>query len=138
MRHLRQRMLPLLAVLLLLCGAMTVTAFAADPTEETGTKMVECADCGAAGVVLTDEGTAAVCETCGGTGYVEASSRFFNTFWSLLPPIIAIALALITKEVYSSLFIGILVGGLLYSNFAFEGTVLHVFNDGIVASLCDS
>ena len=138
MRHLRQRILPLLAVLLLLCGAMTVTAFAADPTEETGTKMVECADCGAAGVVLTDEGTAAVCETCGGTGYVEASSRFFNTFWSLLPPIIAIALALITKEVYSSLFIGILVGGLLYSNFAFEGTVLHVFNDGIVASLCDS
>ena len=89
-------------------------------------------------MVLTDEGTAAVCETCGGTGYVEASSPYFNTFWSLLPPIIAIALALITKEVYSSLFIGILVGGLLYSNFAFEGTVLHVFNDGIVASLCDS
>ena len=54
-------------------------------------------------------------------------------FWALLPPIIAIALALITKEVYSSLFIGIVVGGLLYSNFSFEGTVLHVFNDGIVA-----
>ncbi|MCI8303797.1 MAG: Na+/H+ antiporter NhaC family protein [Lawsonibacter sp.] len=56
---------------------------------------------------------------------------------SLLPPVIAIALALITKEVYSSLFIGILVGGLLYSNFSFEGTVLHAFNDGIVASLSD-
>ena len=139
MRHLRQRILPLLAVIMLLCSFMTVTAFAADdPTEETGTKMIECADCGGAGVVLTDEGTAEACETCGGTGYVESSSRFFNTFWSLLPPIIAIALALITKEVYSSLFIGILVGGLLYSNFAFEGTVLHVFNNGIVASLCDS
>lgn len=139
MKNLKRRLLPLLAVVLLLCSAMTVTAFAADdPTEETGTTMIECPDCGAAGVVLTDEGTAAPCETCGGEGYVESPSRFFNTFWSLLPPIIAIALALITKEVYSSLFIGILVGGLLYSNFAFEGTVLHVFNSGIVASLTDS
>ena len=139
MRNLKRRLLPLMTVLLVLCTAMTVTAFASDdPTEETGTKMIECSDCGAAGIVLTDEGTAAPCETCGGTGYVESSSRFFNTFWSLLPPIIAIALALITKEVYSSLFIGILVGGLLYSNFAFEATVLHVFNDGIVASVTDS
>ena len=139
MRNLRRRLLPLLAVLLLLCSAMTVTAFAADdPTEESGTKMIECTDCGAVGIVLADEGTAAECETCGGTGYVESPSQFYNTFWSLLPPIIAIALALITKEVYSSLFIGILVGGLLYSNFAFETTVLHVFNDGIVASVTDS
>ena len=139
MRNLRRRLLPLLAVVLLLCSAMTVTVFAADdPTEESGTKMIECADCGAAGIVLTDEGTVANCETCGGTGYVESPSQFYNTFWSLLPPIIAIALALITKEVYSSLFIGILVGGLLYSNFAFETTVLHVFNDGIVASVTDS
>ena len=139
MRNLRRRLLPLLAVVLLLCSAMTVTAFAADdPTEESGTKMIECADCGAAGIVLTDEGTVADCEACGGTGYVESPSQFYNTFWSLLPPIIAIALALITKEVYSSLFIGILVGGLLYSNFAFETTVLHVFNDGIVASVTDS
>ena len=139
MRNMKRRLLPLLAVVLLLCSALTVTAFAADdPTEETGTKMIECSDCGAVGIVLTDEGTAATCETCGGTGYVESPSRFFNTFWSLLPPIIAIALALLTKEVYSSLFIGILVGGLLYSNFAFEGTILHVFNDGIVASVTDS
>ena len=139
MRNLRRRLLPLLAVVLLVCSAMTVTAFAADdPTEESGTKMIECADCGAAGIVLTDEGTVADCEACGGTGYVESPSQFYNTLWSLLPPIIAIALALITKEVYSSLFIGILVGGLLYSNFAFETTVLHVFNDGIVASVTDS
>ena len=69
---------------------------------------------------------------------MESASHFYNTVWSLLPPIIAIALALITKEVYSSLFIGILVGGLLYSNFAFEGTILHVFSDGIVASVTDS
>ena len=139
MKNLRRRVVPLLALLVLLCGVMTVNAFAADdPTEEIGTKMIECPDCGAVGVVLTDEGTAAACDSCGGTGYVESSSRFFNTFWSLLPPIIAIALALITKEVYSSLFIGIVVGGLLYSNFAFEATVLHVFDDGIVASVTDS
>ena len=68
----------------------------------------------------------------------EAGSPFYMTFWSLLPPIIAIALALITKEVYSSLFVGIIVGGLLYSNFSFEGTLVHAFNDGIVASVADA
>ena len=67
----------------------------------------------------------------------EAASRFYGTAWSLLPPVIAIVLALITKEVYSSLFVGILAGGLLYSNFGFEGTVLHIFNDGIVSVLSD-
>ena len=66
-------------------------------------------------------------------GAAEPTSYFYMTFWSLLPPIIAIALALITKEVYTSLFVGILVGGLLYSGFNFEGTLVHVFNDGIVA-----
>ena len=63
---------------------------------------------------------------------------FTTPFWALLPPIVAIALALITKEVYSSLFIGIVVGGLLYANFGFEGTIRHVFLDGIVASVSDS
>ena len=68
----------------------------------------------------------------------EAASRFYMSFWSLLPPVIAIALALITKEVYSSLFVGIIVGGMLYSDFSFEGTLTHAFNEGIVASLDDS
>ena len=67
----------------------------------------------------------------------EETSRFYCTFWSLIPPIIAIALALITKEVYSSLFLGIITGALLYSNFSFEGTFTHAFNEGIVASLSD-
>ena len=49
----------------------------------------------------------------------------YATIWSLLPPVVAIVLALITKEVYSSLFVGILVGALFYSNFGFEGTVVH-------------
>ena len=140
MRNLRRRFLPLLAVMLLLCAAMTVPALAAgeDLTETVGTKYIECPDCGTSGVVLSEDLEAVTCETCEGVGYIESSSGFYNTFWSLIPPIIAIALALITKEVYSSLFIGILVGGLLYSNFAFEGTILHVFNDGLVASVTDS
>ena len=135
-------------VLLLLLLSMAVPAFAAsaDPTEETGTKMIECPVCGASGACMTcygldaecpDCGGTNVCSTCGGTGYVQSPSNFFNTFWALMPPVIAIVLALITKEVYSSLFIGILVGGLLYSNFSFEGTVLHTFEDGIVSVLSD-
>ena len=68
----------------------------------------------------------------------EYVSPFYATPLALLPPVVAIGLALITKEVYSSLFIGILVGGLLYSGFQFEGTVLHVFEDGIVSVLSDS
>ena len=79
-----------------------------------------------AGSVLAEEA---------GAETAAAANVFQQSFWSLVPAIIAIGLALITKEVYSSLFIGILTGGLLYSNFNFEGTLTHVFNDGIVASL---
>ena len=66
------------------------------------------------------------------------AGRFYQTIWSLLPPVIAIGLALITKEVYSSLFIGILAGGLMYSGFSFEGTMQHVFVDGMIGQLSDS
>ena len=67
--------------------------------------------------------------------YVPA---LYDTAWALLPPVVAIGLALITKEVYSSLFIGIVVGGLLYSGFGFEGTFVHVLQDGIIMNLSDS
>lgn len=60
------------------------------------------------------------------------------TFWALVPAIVAIGLALITKEVYSSLFVGILMGALLYSGFQFELTVTHIFSDGIIGVLSDS
>ena len=73
-----------------------------------------------------------------GEADAEAPSRFYQTFWSLLPAVIAIGLALVTKEVYTSLFVGIVVGGLLYADFSFEGTLTHIFNDGVVASLADS
>ncbi len=61
-----------------------------------------------------------------------------GTAWALMPPIVAITLALLTKEVYSSLFAGIVVGGLLFSNCSFEGTVTHVLNDGFLSVLSDS
>ena len=65
-------------------------------------------------------------------------SKFYGTFWSLVPPVVAIGLALITKEVYSSLFIGILVGGLMAADFSFEGTVNTIFQDGMVTVLSDT
>ena len=68
----------------------------------------------------------------------EYVPKMYASFWSLVPPIVAIVLALITKEVYSSLFIGILIGGVFYSGFTFETTVLHVFEDGIIGVLTDS
>lgn len=61
----------------------------------------------------------------------------YATAWSILPPIVAITLALITKEVYSSLFLGILTGACLYAGPNFSGIVKRVVNDGIVASLSD-
>ena len=67
--------------------------------------------------------------------YVPA---MYSTFWALVPPLVAITLALITKEVYSSLFVGILVGGLFYSGFQFEGTVMHIYKKGFISVLSDS
>ena len=68
---------------------------------------------------------------------VRESIGTFATFAALLPPIIAIALALITKEVYSSLFIGILSGALIYSNFNVWGMVTSTF-DVMISKLSDS
>ena len=71
---------------------------------------------------------------------IEAATPFAGTFWSLLPPIVAIVLALISKEVYSSLFLGCLVGALLYTGFApWDTAVALVGADyGIVSVLADS
>lgn len=60
------------------------------------------------------------------------------TFWALVPSVVAISLALITKEVYSSLFIGIVIGSVFASGFSFTGSISNVLQDGIVAQLSDS
>ena len=67
--------------------------------------------------------------------YVPA---MYASIWSLVPPVIAIVLALITKEVYSSLFVGVLIGGAFWAGFKPEATILHVFQDGVVGVLTDS
>lgn len=83
-------------------------------------KILQCPDCTGAG---TD------CGTCGGSGTVQGS------VWALLPPIIAIGLALITKEVFSSLFIGILSGAILAADFSPLGTVDHVVQTGLIGAV---
>ncbi len=88
---------------------------------------VSCMDCHGTGI---SEDLA--CETCAGEGAVQ------GTVWALLPPVIAIGLALITKEVYSSLFIGIVTGALFYSKFSFLGTMDAVINDGLITAVSDT
>ena len=69
--------------------------------------------------------------------YMENTPALYATAWAILPPLIAIGLALITKEVYSSLFIGVLTGAVLYAGADFAGVANHVLNDGLIASLSD-
>ena len=69
---------------------------------------------------------------------IANTSHYYNTFWALVPSLVAIILALITKEVYSSLFIGIVFGAILAANGNFEMTLNTVFTNGIVASVANS
>ena len=62
----------------------------------------------------------------------------YGTFWALVPPLVAIILALITKEVYSSLFVGILIGALFAAGFNIEGTMNTLIDDGFTAALSNS
>ena len=76
---------------------------------------------------------------CFATGdEAEYVPALYAKWWSVIPPLVAIALALITKEVYSSLFIGVVIGGVLYAGGNFEMTMNHVLQDGIVGSLSDA
>ena len=72
--------------------------------------------------------------------YKDVETGFVGTCWSLLPPVVAIALALISKEVYSSLFVGCLVGSLLYTQFAPWDTIVQLVGGdyGIVTTVSDS
>ncbi len=88
---------------------------------------VSCMDCHGTGIA-----SEATCETCAGEGEVQ------GTAWALVPPVIAIGLALITKEVYSSLLIGIVTGALFYSKFSFLGTMDAVINDGLISAVSDT
>ncbi|MBE6884903.1 MAG: Na+/H+ antiporter NhaC family protein [Ruminococcaceae bacterium] len=79
-----------------------------------------------------------ICVMCTVTAFAEAeeaTNMFVGTFWSLVPPLVAIVLALITKEVYSSLFVGIVVGALFANQFNIVGTVDTIVSDGLIASV---
>lgn len=102
--------LTLLLVMILTMGALIPTAAAAEmPEEEAFAYLDEYSDNMGSDPSFTENVSAALATA-------RQSIAPYATFWSLLPPIIAIALALITKEVYSSLFVGILSGALLYAN----------------------
>lgn len=148
MRKKRFRFILITVLMLISLGIFTTDVHASkDPTQESGTKTIQCDACDGSGVCMECLGSKESCDscknsrqctTCQGSGCIASPSKFYNTAWALLPPLIAIGLALLTKEVYSSLFIGIIVGGLLFANFSLEGTLLHVFNDGIANVLADS
>lgn len=147
-----------LKAVLILCLALllsfgTVMFCAAQDAQPAEAKEVtiECPVCGGTGACMDCYGLDGECESCGGknvcaecggTGEVAPNSRFYATIFSLLPPVIAIALALITKEVYSSLFVGILTGGVLYSvgrnGFSFETMFNTIMQDGFIGKLSDS
>ena len=66
---------------------------------------------------------------------ITGNGELTGTIWSLFPPLVAIGLALITKEVYSSLFVGVLTGALLASNFSFTGTMDTLIGDGLIKAV---
>jgi len=89
--------------------------------------------------LLVTGAVVALCLLCCVTAFAEGagagSNMFIGTFWSLVPPLVAIVLALITKEVYSSLFIGILTGALFFNKFSPVGTVDTIVQEGLIASV---
>ena len=115
---------------------------------------VQCQDCGGTGLVdgvpcdtcgsdcETCEGhgalDGALCADCHGLGRVAGDGTVPGSAWALLPPIIAIGLALITKEVYSSLAIGIVVGGLMYANFDVLKAMDAITSDGLITAVSDT
>ena len=114
--------------------AVLLIAFAVLAILLPGEHNLKCGECDGTGMV-----DAATCEACGGVGVGEesADSNYYSTPMALAPPIIAIVLALVTKEVYSSLFIGVLSGALLYSNFDLIGAFNAIVNDGLIANVGD-
>ncbi len=150
----------LIAVLMavLLVAAVTVCAFTlraetkVDCTDcpDGNTYAYSCVECKASGKVTNEQdeevpctvcagvgyaGEATACETCAGTGEVTADSPYYATFMSLMPALIAIVLALMTKEVYSSLFIGIVCGALFATNFNVVSSMDTILNDALLAAV---
>ncbi len=124
----------LLVIVLVLAMFGTFTCFATDASDAADV---------AEDVITIGAEEAEEAEAVEETAEEDYASLFNGTFWALLPPVIAIVLALITKEVYSSLFVGILSGGVLYAidaagKFNFETMFNAIVNDGFVVNLADT
>lgn len=119
--------LPIIIAVALIAGIIIAGA-----AKESGSE-ANCTYCSGTGLIGGDE-----CEECGGTGIVVSDSKYAFTFWALVPPIVAIALALITKEVYSSLFVGILLGCFLYANGNPVIALNTLTQDSLVAAISDN
>jgi len=130
MRNMRN-LLTLLLTLAVLVGAMTLTVSAAEMGEEDAFAYLD----GYADNVGVDENFDENIAAALATARESVSS--YGTLLALLPPVIAIALALLTKEVYSSLFVGILAGSLIYTNWNPWNMVLNTF-DVMISKICDS
>ncbi|MBQ2932438.1 MAG: Na+/H+ antiporter NhaC family protein [Clostridia bacterium] len=94
---------------------------------KTDITAIDCATCEGAGVIES-----IACGDCEGSGKVAVGSNYYATFVSLMPPILAIILALLTKEVYSSLFIGIVLAGLFSANFNPVVAMDNVLGTGLI------
>ncbi len=127
----RRKLLAVLLLVVMAVSLLSVCAFAADG--EDAAKSITCTTCSGTGVSQGAE-----CDVCEGTGVITSTSRMAFSFWALVPPIVAIILALITKEVYSSLFVGILLGALFYSNFDPITGLDAIINDGMVPAVADN
>ena len=125
------RLLTLLLTLAVVFGVMTLTAGAAALSEEDAAAYL---DDYASNVSSDPDFDANIADSI---RVVRGSIGSYATILSLLPPIIAIVLALLTKEVYSSLFVGILSGALIYSNGNLWNMVLTTF-DTMISKICDS
>ena len=142
-----KKILTIIIASLVMLGTMTFVACASSENAQENAVMVSCSDCGESAACMTCYGKDAecddckgtnVCSTCEGTGLVEAESKYYSTFWALVPPIIAIALALITKEVYSSLFVGVVAGALLSANFKPTAVVDNAVSGGLISAISDT
>ena len=117
----------------LICIAVVVVALALCSIFVRANETHECHTCDGTGLVDGE-----TCEDCEGAGRVEAESLYSETFVALIPPVIAIVLALITKEVYSALLVGIIVGGALMANYNPINATSLIVNDGLISAVSDT
>ena len=123
----KKKLISLIAILVVIVALILCSVLVRAPETHT------CHECDGTGVVDEE-----VCEACEGAGIVESESYYSETFVALIPPIVAIVLALITKEVYSSLIVGIIVGGALMANYNPIKATSLIVNDGLISAVADT